>query len=100
MLAGSHASRHLNVDLGILIPGQAQSLVNPLRPLSSGIGLRDGELRCASIKSVKMRTQFEGSASIRSNHFIDCIAELESAVIDGNRRVLPRNEPPINKGNV
>ena len=100
MLAGSHPSRYLNIDLGVLIASQAQSLVNPLRPLPSGIRLGNGQLRCASIKPVKMCAHFKRGPSIGSNHFIDRIAELESAVIDGYRRILPWKETPIDKCNV
>jgi hypothetical protein len=40
MLAGSDSSGQLNIDLGVLIAGQTESLMNPPCPLILGIGLR------------------------------------------------------------
>ena len=82
MLTGSDPSGNLDVDLGILVSGQTEALLNPLRPLRSGIWLAKREFACASIQPCKMCGQLERNPSIRPNDFVNSISELETPIID------------------
>src|SRR6187549_2906670 len=100
MLPGSHASANLDIDLGILISGQTESLLNPPRPLVPGIGLAKREFSCTPIQASKMRGKLERPPSISPNNLVDGISELEPPIIDGNGGLLPRKKAAVDERDV
>ena len=100
MLTRSHPSGKLNIDLGILISGQTESLLNPPRPLKTRIWLAKREFSCTPIQPSKMRGKLERTASIGPNDFVDGISELKSPIIDGNGRLLPRKKAAVDERDV
>jgi hypothetical protein len=100
MLTGSYPSGKLDIDLGILVAGQTEPLLDPLCPLVLGIWLAKRQFFCTSIQPRKMRCKLERASSIGANDFVDGISELETPIVDGNGRLLPGKETAVDECDV
>ncbi len=95
MISRRGTSRHLNVDLALRIGSLGQRLCHHLIPLHPGYRYRKLQRLCTSFEPVKMGGELKWMIAVRSDDFIDPIAELKTAVLYGYDSIGERKESSV-----